>query len=304
MRCLYKYILGRIGIKITNFQDTVNTPNTMVVAIQAKSNWLSATAETTFVSFALIPGTHSANVAVLTNAWDIYCAANNNVDQFHFTHVVVSDGVSIRREFDISDAVIHFDIKSTMKVQNTTHEATDGAQPESDDVNRVPINGKIYQGYGSGTGSNRDARTEAQLVSNSYATISYDPGSSGVSASTSLQKPPPAGYFHNVTKMGKITFNPGDIKTSVLHTRKSLKIARLAGLLDSSLSTPSQQVLKFFGHFRFYALEHVIKASHVSLAWPDIEVRGEVDWTGTAHITNKVATVTDPTFSWADQNIA
>lgn len=194
---------------------------------------------------------------------------NNNETIFDsFTYTDTATGVvTIIRMNNIRVSV---NVKSAFKMQNQTTFPSDS---DIDVVNNVPVFGKVYEGYGTGTRSNRDANgpsDQANFVIDDLTGIFNMPISNVTSYSTGLGEAPPPSYFPDVKKFSKIHLDAGQLKTSVLTHRKTYSISDFTDKVFG-MNTVGNDYIKT-GKFRFFHFEHILKAS---ASYPSIVVHGE-----------------------------
>lgn len=225
------------------------------------------------------------------NSWDTMATyfvnnipwSSNDVQFIRIYCVQTNERIKIMH---LENSSIEVYCKSSMKLQNAT---TTGAGAEADDVDNVPVNGKNYFGFGTGTTSGRSIRTEEQFWSRQDCGIMKHVPSGITSGLTEM---PTASYFRNVKKMGKHRLNPGKIQTSVLgdHYKVSVNwlLSKLCQTVDHTTDVSS------VGKFRFFGFEHVIKAATDA---PNIKILGEINYQLGMVFTEKYTTVTDQVVS-------
>jgi len=164
--------------------------------------------------------------------------------------------------FNYQPVILHFKeskvsiySKSTLKIQNRSKNALG---TEADEVDNVPLYGKSYQGIGNGTSHIRDTSSHF-LASAATGLIAY----SANAANEEYYKEPPFGYeFRDVKRTGKARLEPGEIKTSLLITSKTLLLNKfLQQLVNSGSITLIKPRFPAVGEFRFFGLEKMLETS-------------------------------------------
>jgi len=167
------------------------------------------------------------------------------------------------------DASVSILTKSALKMQNRS--VAVAADNEADDVNNVPLIGKIYGGSGNAL-IFRSTWENPVIVGNDTT------GQMVRAAGTVDQlKEPPQGYsFHNCNTVGKVRLQPGDIKTSVLTYKKTFKLDTAFGIfsLNYCYASDTNAVAKI-GSFRVFGLEQVIAKT---IDESGVNVKWEIDF--------------------------
>jgi len=185
---------------------------------------------------------------------------NNNVAEFYTFTVSDSAGVQKARIM-FNDITVHMSGKSTLKIQNRSVSAT-GA--ETTDVDNTPLYGKSY--YAKGTGL---------VLKDLKRGLTYQPLScdklTGVcqlesqkADPTVMAEPPQAWQFTNVSRLGKIRLNAGDIKTDTLSLNKRMSLPSF--LKQFTLSIGSSAPYLAIGQSRTFALEKVMEIAPFATA--------------------------------------
>lgn len=201
----------------------------------------------------------------------------------HFIEMkfVSKDGANLPVYLPLQGARIRFTSRSDLKMQNQTSVGTDD---DADDVDNVPLDGKSYEGVGTGSNSFKNRAIEQQFVCDDATGVFTKVGT----VAGGLAEAPPPGYFRNVKKVGKIHLDPGQLKTSTLVTKKSLLLEDFCRHIFTSGSVDSYMTR--FGKFRFFHLEHMLKAKSSA---PLINVAGEVNLRVSMTLSCKQSYITD-----------
>lgn len=158
-------------------------------------------------------------------------------------------------------AKVYIHVKSSLKIQNRTQgEETDATGPYSEDrVDQTPLYGKSY--YGRGTGTAQISRgsfysTDESLYAGSKGgIIKSDDTEPGV------PREPWLGHeLANVTGVGKVHLEPGQIKTSVLTDSLSLYWNQLIYIvLGDVVNYTTASPHKGPGKFKMFAFEKMLE---------------------------------------------
>lgn len=167
------------------------------------------------------------------------------------------------------DASVSILTKSSLKMQNRS--VAVAADNEADDVNNVPLSGKIYGGTGNALVF-RSTWENPALVGNDTTGQMVR----GAGATDQLKEPPQGYSFHNCNTVGKVRLQPGDIKTSVLTYRKTFKLDTAFGIfsLNYVYNSDTNAVAKI-GSFRVFGLEQVIAKT---IDESGVNVKWEIDF--------------------------
>ena len=166
----------------------------------------------------------------------------------------------------LANATVTMEISSSLKIQNRSINKTvyEGGV-DADNVDRVPLYGKSYEGNGSGTYTKSSQQNPAG--SNFNSDMIYGIIEQGA-LSNELKEPPYASDFIGVKRSGKVKIEPGTIKTSVLTYKKTMKFSDLQRELGTSqdvaylgnIPDADRKVVRF-GKYRFFGLEKIIDAT-------------------------------------------
>jgi len=174
------------------------------------------------------------------------------------------------QKVDLQDGKITFYSKSALKVQNRS--VALAADNEADDVNNVPIYGKLYHGIGNGAlqrSIDNIKFVNGPALANNVA-VAGD-------AFANFSEPPDASEFTHVTKFMKAYFNPGQIKTSVLSFKTNINVSLFFNtMIQYYTGNSTEQYLKI-GIFRMFGLERVI-AKLAGEDTPAMKIAYEIDF--------------------------
>jgi len=258
-----KKLLEKAGLQMDNMTDTLvyagglNVNDTIVVGYQVNE----ASSEVSTV----VP------IAAATSLGDLaaYCGngargwiSNTSVaDQTRFLYVQLNLSTAAGVPRTVAPCVIRLDemmcminSKSALKLQNRT---VVGAGDDEADVNSQPIYGKSYAGLGQGSNW-RDVFPATFQGSQATGIISGDDGTW-----SSLKEPPELGNMKNVKRSGKIKLDSGEIKTSVLVSKRHIKFNDLFALLYPIGVGITAFVRKPIGEYRFFAYEKMLDTGAV-----------------------------------------
>jgi len=165
----------------------------------------------------------------------------------------------------------HIDIAchSEFKFQNRTVNFAD--QTEADEVTNAPLQGKSYEGSGTGTNFLLPLNPFSMYASNNDGTIEYN--GDGIEG---LKEPPAAKLFSQVKTTSSIMVGPGEIKVSKLSYNKTMTIRdfvrKIYGTLDSVVKQHNT-----IGTFRMFGLEKMMQVLPVVTEADNIRIAYEHD---------------------------
>lgn len=223
------------------------------VTIYWKQNLDDATAETvtTFT-------TGGGGTTYLAIAEYFHSTIGNGTSNMAFTRAEIVIDASRRAHIPLAYAVVYYNIKSSLKIQNTT--AADVEQPDWDVVNNVPIYGKGYTGGGTGALDRRIAMTEVHFVVNDTNGVIYKIGSTAGGTA----EMPPGRYFHNCKAMSKAKIDPGAITTNNIYDSRRIKLNTLTKYAFTGAAVTKDYLN--IGKYAFFGFEHMIKATNTAPA--------------------------------------
>lgn len=178
--------------------------------------------------------------------------------EFHF----VPDGNDTsssyqRTTIQIVNSRIHFDCKSTLKLQNRSVNSV--GNDEADDVDNVPLYGKSYSGKGTGSKTLWDGYTNLTslnyVADDIHGIINYD------GSNPKTQEPLDPRIVIKATKTGKAHLDPGQIKTDVLYFKGGYDFNKLLNTyIPVYNGAPAVGAnLRDVGTFRFFGLEKMLE---------------------------------------------
>lgn len=153
-------------------------------------------------------------------------------------------------EIPLMGARIRFDVQSDFKFQNRSVNET--GDEDANDVDHVALQGRMYEGKGTGTTFVTDTLATDPFVANHNGVIEKE-------SDTPLKEPPFGQLFSTVKKSSGVRLGPGEIKHSVLKWSKTIALARIGQFIwNADDGGFDGYLLKNFGLYRFYALEKMI----------------------------------------------
>jgi len=227
-------------------QKYYNGPSSSLFAITITS------AVTTYKNFA-----DQFTTAIRTAMVDGSTILSNS--DIRLTTLEIIQGTTLYKKFDLQRAKFGWHAKSTMKIQNRTINSS--GNDENDDVDNVPIYGKVYEGKGNGFKSRTPTGAEDGVIAND-ANVPY---LYQVNSNTSLfAEPPKPSQLFGVQRSGKAHLDPGEIKTSHLYHKVEFTVNRLWRMLRRVIVPgPVQELSKemYQGVYRCFCFEKMIKTS-------------------------------------------
>lgn len=199
---------------------------------------------------------------------------------FHYVRfnptMLISPNTHPQIHINLVGARFHWDIKSSLKIQNRTITAV--GDDNALDVNNAPLYGKGYSGTGSGsrfvTPYTNNTTLGTPPVGNYLGLIALG---APILVNEGIQEPPQPNMFTDCKSYGKVRIEPGAIQTSVLVHRSSSTLDKLwRDLIVSSTVGTSTTALRYrhIGKFRFMALEKMINST---LGEPGIQIAYELN---------------------------
>lgn len=263
--CIVKKLTIKAGFQFKSLNDTSPWLTGDTINVLYKLDQEPASAELT-VSVACTTG---ETLFTLCGLLDTAAEAVFTEDSTITRARAVSGARNIDEWIQLYDAKLHVNVQSNLKFQNQTLGVGGADEDTADEVGNQPVQGKQYEGPGSGT------MNKASDVTGNIAFQAID-DSTGLylqdgSAVNGFLEPPPAKFFSNVKKCQGVVVKPGEIKNSVLKDVFVMKVNTILKHLVSpwlGISKPKRQM----GTFRFFALEHMMKCVETQ---PDIIINGE-----------------------------
>lgn len=261
-RALVKWISEQLKISIVDFASSfpteIPTGAAISIALVHRTSWSGLTSETVL---SIVPGTTSFENIVQ----EIYTIASTFTPTGQFISLRISHGNGTRYVYSMLKSKVNCYVKSSMKIQNRTINASGNIQ--ADDVDNVPLYGKSYYGTGNYIQMNyndfaiNDSQTDIFLIAPSGATVALDPPTiaNGETGSVNpFTEPPKKNQLFNVKGVGKAHLDPGQIKTSVLYYQKLFSLNKIFQAIAGTDGTSNQ--LCNLGKYRIFCFEKMIDA--------------------------------------------
>lgn len=276
MMLFVKRLLMKLNKQIINWNQVATSSNVLKTDDYIRLYYKANQDPTTAISYIEHKVLVTDTFYVIANALNtLFISAST--DETVITHIEYEPVVanSSRTTMDLSRAKVLVDIKSSFKIQNQT--VAEGGDDDFTAVNNIPLYGKLYEGGGSGTLSNRIRQQEQQFIAGNASTAimvknAQAPGIVGSTVTSNITEPPPPGYFNRVKRVSKAHLDPGQIKTSVLTHKRWMSVQNLVKMIYPYLNDAYPYVT--FGKFRLFFFEHMIKYSEDT---PNIVIRAEVE---------------------------
>lgn len=154
---------------------------------------------------------------------------------------------------------------STLTVQNRTDNGE--ANPTSDEIDAIPLVGKVYEGYGSGGKLKWDPTAAGVTdlhqnpVAQANGLILYTEGTA-----TTLREPLAPWAYSNVQKTNSVKMASGNIKDSKLYHSGTISLQKLISTVYAVGS--ASKFYTNFGKYKFYMLEKHIEATSGAPVYP------------------------------------
>lgn len=259
-RAFVKWIARQLKIDIVDFASSfpteVPTGSAISVALCHRTSWTGTVTETLL---SITPGTTTFEQI----AQEIYTLASAFTPSGQFTSIRISHGNGTRFVYSMLKSKIDVYVKSTLKIQNRTINASGNLQ--ADDVDNVPLYGKSYYGTGNYIQMNyndfapNNAQTDIYLIAPSGTTVSLDPPTiaNGETGTVNpFTEPPKKNQLFNVKGVGKAHLDPGQVKTSVLYYRKVFSLNKVFQAASGTDGTSNQ--LCNIGKYRIFCFEKML----------------------------------------------
>jgi len=250
MQSMVKLLLTKMNVRIRDFGAPMNE---VKIAPGDLFNLLykadSRTTVTSSSSFAVLAASTFNDVA---NSFVTLLSGTTLTDwsPLVLEYVPIGGNSPQFASIGLDQLMLHFDIKSSLKIQNRS--INTAGNDQEDDVDNVPLYGKSIGGSGTGVIARfPNSISPANVVGNI---------NNGVISQVNLDdnaKEPLSGYFFPKSSLqGKVHLDPGILKTSVLTTRRNISLKYLVRLFNTGATSP--QPLTSFGKYRFFQLEKMI----------------------------------------------
>lgn len=254
--CLYAEILRRSGTVVNSVNDETKTMvlNTQII-IEYKL--------TSIGNYATTPYTFGVGFATATDFanWFLnvarpwYGAPETEFGRIWIKGPVSSDETYL--QINIANMKCHFQVKSTLKIQNQTV-STSG--DDEDDVNNVPLYGKSYNFNGTQLKQTRPyIGNGGGTVQSQDLTANVDFGVVSYVNSNELPEPVQGPVeFRGLKAIGKAHLDPGQVKTSILTDSINMYFSTLFKTFMDDAPGTSVQRARLHGKGRIFALEKMI----------------------------------------------
>lgn len=252
MRALLKYTISRMNMQVQDF-GRLAVGNGFAVGDKFSLAYYSNDDINT-IAYMDSTLTNQSTFDIIATEWTLGIIGNANRTQLRFESVRVA-GSKGNLNINLANAKISGYTKSILKVQNVTSETA--ADNESDDVNAVPLQGKIYgcKGNNFQKKQNNAVLNGAFTVGNEEAIVglyskqdgdlfglvpgqnlegyNYDGGPIDNQETTFYKpsEPPKQWEVKNCYSVGSVSLDPGDIKESHLKQYFKMSFQFFYGLL-------------------------------------------------------------------------
>lgn len=259
-RCLIRDLYSKHGIHITSLE--FESPGTGNVKI---SYQLDADAAAVVVNFPTAGKSYEQLVSDIRGVFDpILGGVGTVVDYFQMNEILLDNGSITLAKIDLKNCRLNIFVKSDLKIQNRTIAA--GADEDANSTENIanqPLYGKSYSGKGQGMilkGTQGGAsNAKSLLCSNNSGLLAYAPPV-GVYW---LREPPLPSSFEPKPLYHKASVEPGQIKTSSLTSKFSVKQVDFwrQFVYGPSTAAKGKAIGGNFGKFHIFALEKMMTVS-------------------------------------------
>lgn len=271
VEALVRYTLARLGIAFSNFFDTPAIAGSWGYNFYASLGTTTLTARSgTWL------GTDSFDT--ICNAIFVDMLAQMQLDgtrdiRFNGFTMARTDSFNQEVSIKLSDFYVAIEAKSSYKMQNRSRNALGS---EADEVDNVPIHGKVYSLKGSGS-----VFRDINRFANCHPVIDKLTGLraiNGDSDSTQALREVVDGVdIVGNPKPRKITVNPGEIKTSVLKWTIKLNLDTLGKHISEVKNSSYPRVM--LGRSRLISVEKIIGTNEVGETAMSIFYELNIDFT-------------------------
>lgn len=152
---------------------------------------------------------------------------------------------------------VHFAVESVMKIQNRT--AT-GTNIEADDVDNIPLIGKVFEASGNGlrTVTKYPSATDGLIIDKTKGYICFD---DAPLSGFPFREPPLDSTFVQSVKSSGVKLGPGAIKSSKLITKSSILLQDLLQQTGFLLNKGAVDAYVKRGKVRVYSLEKLMNVT-------------------------------------------
>jgi len=278
---LFKKLLHKAGVCVPSFESVVeicpkwnivvNFADSTSVEQQIQHETLAGTTGATldqFVAWFCSSGRPWANNTELTN-WTFQCIRLNIEDTGAGIAQAAPTTLWLER------AKMHYEVKSSMMFQNRSAGALGS---EEDQVDNIPLYGYYYEGKGNGPESSATAlQTSGKIAGLFGGTLQgIIDMSAAETTNVGIIEPPQPNFFKGLSKYGKVTFGPGEVRSSVLTTKADSGFNTLfrnvfsQWCLDAGIQ--NKHIRQKIGNFRLFIVEKILQAgaadtADLRLAW-------------------------------------
>jgi hypothetical protein len=186
--------------------------------------------------------------------------------RFYMQYGTLTNALDLKSEMDLTNAYVDIFGKSIMKVQNRTVNSTGNDQ--ADDVDNVPLQGRIYEYKSNGTvyrDFNRPTAADVSMITthNSVGCLP-GPGAYSLPSETDTQfykELPDRTQFVGCYKMAPTSLDPGYIKTSQIVDKINMSFTKLFPLIWGQSQSNANGTSQFWlGHSQLMGFEKKINA--------------------------------------------
>lgn len=215
-----------------------------------------------------------------------------------FTYTPAATSTHPFLQFNLMSTFVEVYFKSDLKLQNTSADSPDDDEMTS--VERIPLIGKSYTGPGNHCdvlGDKRVGIADPNPFTGDavYGMINAD-GTNDFSPNLASTEPVPSYMMLHAKYAGKISLEPGEIKTSTLVSRYRMLLNRFMAHFSSNETIATAQRRKHLGKFRIFAIEKIVEPKSAATN-AHISIDYENNTSMTVAINAKRVTFTKPHYT-------
>lgn len=253
-RCLVRELYEKSGVRISDLQT--ESPGTTTINMLYVIDDVNAAEAQISVATAGLSYQQVANG--LYNDWQTVRNTAPAERNIFISQVYLATGAHTAAALLYKDLIVNILVKSDLKIQNRTlATGTDEDNNSTENISNQPLYGKMYQGKGNGLISksfNQAVNTgKSLLAANNTGLIRLAP----TAANLWFKDVPLASQFLPQPKMGKVSIEPGNVKTSSVVAVYRMKQTDFWNMLPSSAGV-SSNLQNRYGKYRIFALEKAL----------------------------------------------
>jgi len=248
---LLKKLLKQAGIDVSDENEFIDRyGNDSRITLTYRPGPTSPSLQTTMGGIASPGNTFKAIGNALLVLMANVATATVEYEQLELFNTTGSEKVQL----NIANVSMKLYCKTSLKMQNRSLNAAPSGETQSDDLDRCPVAGKVFRGYGTGPLTKDTENTLPLLGTGSQVSNGFAAGS------TAWTDVPDAVAFKNVTASARLTVNPGSIRTEIMSHTMYISLNSVMQKIHIYLAAPNAgpQFFAPLGKFIACSFEKVI----------------------------------------------